>query len=187
MRELSHGAESAASADGAGVAAGEQEGTCTGELRLSDIQRDCREQVKRFAHDVSADTCGKPALGRALGKSGSYGKKLADPEDPLPLALGDVMAIGKTEPEFAEELLEKCLRELRAQQAGQALSLESLERHLVARLGPVALSVDKACRDGKVKPPEAREIQSTLRPARRLIDQMYAITDAIIAPPEAQS
>jgi hypothetical protein len=141
-----------------------------------------RTWAKSAARSLCGDFLSMAALSRLLGTSESHGKKLCNPEDPAPLALGDVLAVAD-DPDglrWAETLLEDALRAIREKAPASDTSFDRLQRLVARDAGAFADVLDKALADNRIDPGEARQLLQVARQNRRRWDDVIARLEALL-------
>lgn len=150
--------------------------TCANGQEISTDRAQGRAEAKQIARDAATETIGILGVGRALDLSDSAGRKLCDPVDPLPLALGDVLAIGRSEHpgarDWAEHVLSECLALVRGPAPSSPASLDSLQRLLARDAGIYAGILDKALADGRIDSDEALALKRAAQANRRHWDSV---------------
>lgn len=149
--------------------------TCTNGQPISEARATWRAEVKRIAREACTTTLSILGVGRALGLSDSAGRKLCDPTDPLPLSLGDVVAVGASGHEggreWAEQVLSESLAVIRGRGEATQTSLDRLQRLIARDAGVFADILDKALADQRVTKEEARDLLHIARQLRRSVDK----------------
>lgn len=142
--------------------------------RLSDIRHSGRVVAAGVLRHALADTCGGPALARALDVSPSTVKAWAASDRALSMALGDVLAARDAHPQFVARVAELMIAAADPVAAAGSVDLASEQRKLTSLHGAYSESLDRALDDGHVSDAEAAGLQRFLMRLRDGIDRNLA-------------
>lgn len=130
--------------------------------RVSDTRHTGRVVAAGILRHALADTCGGPALARAVDVSPSTVKAWVDTERALSMALGDVVAARDAQPAFVLRVAELLVATVEPATLSGAVDLASEQRKLARDVGSYADELDKALDDGRVDDAEAARLDRFL-------------------------